>query len=506
MALTPQQQAQINAEIARKAKAGIALTNTGNAQNMALYNQLKQAQAQTPVKPTTTTTGSNMNAQGTVVNPNLLDINKTVTPTTPTTQQYTGVPMKTGIIYDPQAKVWVDQATGKVQEQMVIAPQPTTTPTTTDLSGNIKSMYTSQNEALLSALKQRISESKAAQENLIKQAPKQYDPLRASSEVSKAQQLRSVLEQSANMGDRGGVGRMEALGTQIAGDARLNAINLQQQNFIDNANAEIARLENEGKFEEATILANSKTKELQDLMSEQIRQQGITREDASIAKADAEKLKLENQQSEIAKLYALNPNTTDYQAEKLKIANDGDPTNDYLIAELDKIRNTKVSSQQEAEKLAYERKIAEAKTEDAKQEEALKLAQWRYEQGLPADAITAQLLGVKEGSIIPSALLDQAKFELDKIKEARISSGSGSSSKKETAQETVNKPKVTPPKSITLENLPKFLYDLKNAGDLINVQKYYSDYMNDIEYYLKNGTETQYNIAKKLKQEYNKYL
>ena len=95
----------------------------------------------------------------------------------------------------------------------------------------ISQKYSANTNSIVSALKQRIAESRASQEALKQQAPQQYDPLRAQSEVAKNQSLRSVLERNANLGDRGGIGRSEALATQTAGENRLGAINLQQQNL-----------------------------------------------------------------------------------------------------------------------------------------------------------------------------------------------------------------------------------------------------------------------------------
>jgi len=145
------------------------------------------------------------------------------------------------------------------------------------VQSNITEMYNSLGQTQVQALKQRIAEAKASQQAMINQAPQQYNPLRAQSEVAKSQQLRSVLEQSANAGDRGGVGRQQALLTQTEGANRLNSIDMQQQNFVDSANAEISRLQSEGNYQEAEILANVKSQELQAAIaqSNQDRQFGL---------------------------------------------------------------------------------------------------------------------------------------------------------------------------------------------------------------------------------------
>ena len=84
--------------------------------------------------------------------------------------------------------------------------------------------------AIAEALKQKLAS-----------IPAQYDPLRAASEVQKSSELRSVLEQSANLGDRGGIGRSQALETQTAGENRLAQYNIGQQQDIQAAQTAAAQ-------------------------------------------------------------------------------------------------------------------------------------------------------------------------------------------------------------------------------------------------------------------------
>lgn len=156
---------------------------------------------------------------------------------------------------------------GQQPTQQISQPQ-TITPTSTTPS-TTSNVYDAQSQLLINQLKQKIAEARAQQEGIIKNAPQQFDPLRAQSELSKGQQLRQVLERNANLGDRGGIGRSATLQTQTAGENRLNAINLQQQNVIDTANQRIADLESQGRFEEANILAQQRIAELQDAMAQQ---------------------------------------------------------------------------------------------------------------------------------------------------------------------------------------------------------------------------------------------
>lgn len=172
--------------------------------------------------------------------------------------------------------------------QTPVTPQaPVQTPTTPDYSSQISGMFNAERDMLLNQLRQKIAESKAQQEGIIKNAPKQFDPLRAQSELSKGQQLRSVLERNANLGDRGGIGRSAALQTQVAGENRLNAINLQQQDVIDTANQRIADLESQGRFEEANIIQQQKLAELQALMRESQRQDELRRGEMATAETQS---------------------------------------------------------------------------------------------------------------------------------------------------------------------------------------------------------------------------
>jgi hypothetical protein len=89
---------------------------------------------------------------------------------------------------------------------------------------------TTADNSLVSALKAKIQQA-------IVNRKAQTQPLRDNSEVQKANELRMALEQAANMGDRGGIGRQTALETQTAGENRLNQINLAEQSDVANIEA-----------------------------------------------------------------------------------------------------------------------------------------------------------------------------------------------------------------------------------------------------------------------------
>jgi hypothetical protein len=103
---------------------------------------------------------------------------------------------------------------------------------------------------LIVALKAKIQQQ-------IAQRKQQTQPLRNQSEVTKAQDLRAILERNANRGDRGGMGRQDLLQSQVAGENRLNAIDLQEQNDISN-------IETEGIVQEGQIEANALRQAIED--------------------------------------------------------------------------------------------------------------------------------------------------------------------------------------------------------------------------------------------------
>lgn len=124
-------------------------------------------------------------------------------------------------------------------------PKTTSTPTApsytpaVDNSGLINSQYSN----LINSLKAQIQQSINNKNQEINGLPAQYQSQKDASEVAKANDLRMALEQAANAGDRGGIGRQNALNTQAAGENRLNNINLQQEGQKNSLTNDIANLE-----------------------------------------------------------------------------------------------------------------------------------------------------------------------------------------------------------------------------------------------------------------------
>lgn len=174
---------------------------------------------------------------------------------------------------------------------------------------------------------------------------------------------------------------------------------------LEQANAEIARI--------GEIYAGRTIDEI-------ARQEGITREEAQLKKTEADREKQRVEQNYAATINPLEDQTAIIQRLKAQ----GVPDDDYRIVAHQKVRIQKLGQMADRE---YEAELARIKDEDERQKEAFETAKWKFEQGMPADNITATLLRIPVGSVIPSQRIKEAELELSKDR-ARKSSGVGSGS------------------------------------------------------------------------------
>lgn len=151
-----------------------------------------------------------------------------------------------------------------------VTPLPTTTGTANSqaIIDMITQAFADQQAAQLAKIQGGVNDAVTAQQQIITRAPQQFQPLRDQSEVQRVQAARRLAEYAANRGDNGGIGRMEQLTNDTAGANRLNDLNQQQQNVIDDANTEIARLQANGKLDEAGAVASIAQAKLQALVSQ----------------------------------------------------------------------------------------------------------------------------------------------------------------------------------------------------------------------------------------------
>ena len=127
-----------------------------------------------------------------------------------------------------------------------------------------ESLISGEYKNLISALKAQIQQNINNKQQNINKLSQTYQPMKDDSEVRKSNDLRTALEQSANMGDRGGIGRQNALETQTSGEGRINSINLQQQNAEETLRNDIANLTLEGDVQAAQLSAQK----LRDLIAD----------------------------------------------------------------------------------------------------------------------------------------------------------------------------------------------------------------------------------------------
>jgi len=113
------------------------------------------------------------------------------------------------------------------------------------------SLINSQYDSIAAALKAAIAQQKNNKQLEINGLGAKYQPQKNTSEVTKNNDLRTALEISTNNGDRGGIGRQQALDTQTAGANRLNQIGLQQTSDETSLKNDIANLVLEGDVQQA---------------------------------------------------------------------------------------------------------------------------------------------------------------------------------------------------------------------------------------------------------------
>lgn len=177
-------------------------------------------------------------------------------PTTQPTTTQTTQPVTTQTTQDTNVSTLKDAVVNQQPPQTYS--QSSYTPVK-DNSGMINSQY----DSLVSALKAKIQQSMNDKHMQINGLGQKYQPQRNQSEVQRGNDLRTALEQAINAGDRGGIGRQNALETQTSADNRLNNIDLQQQGELASLQNDINNLALEGNVQEAQY----KAQQLKDLIT-----------------------------------------------------------------------------------------------------------------------------------------------------------------------------------------------------------------------------------------------
>ena len=223
--------AETIAEINRKAKAGIALTNQ-TADAMAVYNK---------VRPTTTTPAWE---------PGNPEYDKKLAGLTADAQ--TAYDKNTfGLVkYDPAFANQVhtgQQVTGG-----------STLPQYQDQSGRISESYDAQLAAQVASLQNARDTANAGYNTQIEEAPRVYGEQRAGADLNTARNLQALNETSAAKGTAfsGGVASDQG-GLRVAGDTQKAALTQSEINFVNNIKKAIADNNRSSSYAEIEATANA---------------------------------------------------------------------------------------------------------------------------------------------------------------------------------------------------------------------------------------------------------
>lgn len=309
----------------------------------------------------------------------------------------------------------------------------------TNNTGLINEAYEAQKQAALAALRQAIQKARGGYESTIASAGQTFNPLKEQANVAAAQNLARLRESMAEQGQAGGISRSEETAVQASAQNQINALNQQQQNVISEANKAITDLEASGQLEQAQLVAENANNKIRALIEESNRvasetykreQDTLDRrlQSEQIAKEEKryQEAKTADEQDRIRKDYASSINPLDDQTAIIqRLKAQGVPDSDYRIIEHQKVRVGKLQANEEAKALQQAQAI---KDEKERQEFAIEWAWKRFEAGLPADKLTADLFNVPVGSVIPAQRAKDAQLALARQREARVASNAGRTS------------------------------------------------------------------------------
>jgi len=381
------------------------------------------------------------------------------------------------------------QAVGNQAQSVGNQAQP---PKAVDNSNMINSGY----DSIAASLKAAIQQSINSKNEKIKGASAKYQPQKDNVEVGRGNELRSALEMSANSGDRGGIGRQQALDTNSNADKRLNDINLQQTDEETSLRNDISNLILEGDIQGAQnqgarlkdLVANSSSMDTinynrgQDSFSNSLAQQAANN-DQAITDSNLKDKATESMAKEVEVLVAANYNNISALRDQIKTANPNDPRLPYIQAAI----NQKVSDQKAAE-AALQSGAAKIKTAADQKAFDNAIDLWKL-KGV-ADQTIANALNIPVGT-------KTADYNLDSIKAAaqaaRAKSGSGggkgSSGKKGSSEKpTYTTTQITAQAKSNMNAKDangSFIYTIGEIEKWLNGQnvtdKQFDDIMNVIE-------------------------
>lgn len=161
---------------------------------------------------------------------------------------------------------------------------PVAEPQYTDMSSMITDHYTNSLKASLGAAQYATDQGVSDLNYAKDQALPGFQESREQSAITTGNNLDNSATRAALQGDRGGIGNRQYGVLQSAGDNRLLEINIAQKSLESNTSREVAKLKAEGKFQEASIIAQNAESQMNALMQEATRIQALAQESYQFGK------------------------------------------------------------------------------------------------------------------------------------------------------------------------------------------------------------------------------
>lgn len=326
--------------------------------------------------------------------------------------------------------------------------QTTTTPTVTDIAESLRKANLESAKSGLGATRENVLAKLSTQKSQIEPRITEQRSSAVSGTAIAQKRLADLIPFSGTMA-----------GTQLNKAEQINTGLQQRQSELDKIKeqeyADIASQETEAERVYQQGLAQSDAEAMQTYQQRLLQQQQQADERAYQDKQTAEQRTYNEQQLADERAYTEQKNKEqqtredylvnigqfdkNFQAEINNLKAQGIPDDDYRVMALKTARTEKIANLDAAKQNAYLKSIAD---EEEKQEQALELAKWRFNLGMPATQADSQLLGIAVGQVSPAQVIKQAELALAKQKEARVASGksSGGSSSGSGAKNTDGTP------------------------------------------------------------------
>lgn len=161
---------------------------------------------------------------------------------------------------------------------------------TKEYAGSIEGMYDDALKKQGEAIDANIAAGKLDYQKQINEAPKTYDPMRNEAHTNDQMAQRTLRERMANMGMGAGGGKSMTLDNQRQSALlnRLGDISRQQQQFVDDANFGMSKLDAQGVSEKAAAAAQNTSERNQALITDKYNRQNFEYQKSRDTTSDAQ--------------------------------------------------------------------------------------------------------------------------------------------------------------------------------------------------------------------------